>query len=332
MDGLIASLHRYLEESDLLQHVPIAGKPQLSYLAQGEYNRNFILEDENNRYVLRVNYGSQIATDNQIEYEHATLAALAESGVTPRPLFVDGSQQLFPQGILVMEYIPGRPLDYATDLDDAAAIFARIHAVTPPEPNHFIHETRLFSDRVDEAHHWLKDTWESPALDAGIKRILEQAVAACDKGRQAERYFVDNPLLCINNTEVNSHNFVIGDDRSTLVDWEKAVVTDPCQDLTHFIALTTTQWKAHTTLSAEQEKRFLDQYTAKLPAFADKHIDERVRLYKPYLNLRAISWCAFAYVDYQRPDRDIANPDTYKKMQQYLEPAFLNALFADILT
>ncbi len=331
MDSLIDALGVYLRDSDLLSHLTFDGEPTLSFLAQGEYNRNFILSDGTHRYVLRVNYGSQIATDNQIEYEHATLAALSASGVTPKPLYVDGSQSLFPQGILVMEFIEGRPLDYGTDLDTAASIFAHIHAVTPPTDNHFIRETSLFSDRVSEAHHWLKNTWDSPALDTPVKHLLERVVAACERDRHREQYFLDNPLLCINNTEVNSHNFVIGEQHDTLVDWEKAVISDPCQDLTHFIAMTTTQWKAHTTLSQAQEKRFIDQYLVHIPAFAEQHIGERIDLYKPYLNLRAISWCAGAYVDYQRPDRDIANPDTYAKMQQYLDPDFLKQLFAEVL-
>jgi len=266
------------------------------------YNRNYLLQDYEQRYVLRVNYGSQITVDNQIEYEHHTLLALQNSGVTPQPYF-------------------------------AAKIFARIHATEINESQRavFIHEQRLFSDRFKEANHWLQDVWQSQHLNAEQKDILQQVMRYAEDNCHREQYFVDNPLSCINNTEVNSHNFIINDQNPTLVDWEKAVVSDPCQDLTHFMALTTTRWKTESVLDKEQQELFFNTYLDAIPAFQQASIRERVELYKPYLNLRAISWCAYAYVEYQRPDRPINNASTYLKLQEYLDVDFLKTLFRDQL-
>ena len=50
-------------------------------LAQGEHNANFVLEArDGRRFVLRVNYASQLGLDDQIGYEFAALRALASSG------------------------------------------------------------------------------------------------------------------------------------------------------------------------------------------------------------------------------------------------------------
>ena len=329
MDDSIEQMHAYIAASHLLDQLGLAKDYRLSFLAQGEYNRNYLLQDDEQRFVLRVNYGSQIAVDNQIEYEHHTLLALQNSGVTPRPYFVDGSYQHIPQGVLVMAYIEGRPLDYSRDIEAAAKIFAQIHATEISEPQRavFIHEQRLFSDRFKEASRWLQDVWQSEYLSAQQKDILQRVMRYAEDNCHQEQYFIDNPLRCINNTEVNSHNFIINDQRPTLVDWEKAVVSDPCQDLTHFMALTTTRWKTESVLDAQQQELFFNTYLEAIPAFQQASIRERVELYKPYLNLRAISWCAYAYVEYQRPDRPISNASTYLKLQEYLDVDFLKTLF-----
>ncbi len=329
MDDSIQRLHDYIAASKLLDQLALAKDYQLSFLAQGEYNRNYLLQHREQRFVLRVNYGSQIAVDNQIEYEHHTLQALQNSAVTPRPHFVDGSYQHLPQGVLVMEYIEGRPLEYSRDIEVAARIFAKIHSTEINTAQHsvFIHEQHLFSDRFKEANRWLENVWQSEYLSVEQKDILQRVMRYAENSCHQEQYFIDNPLSCINNTEVNSHNFIINDQRPTLVDWEKAVVSDPCQDLTHFIALTTTRWKTESVLNVQQQELFFSAYLDAIPKFKQASIRERVELYKPFLNLRAISWCAYAYVEYQRPDRPISNESTYLKLQEYLDVEFLKALF-----
>ena len=61
---------------------------QYEPLAQGEYNRNFqfVHPVTGKRLVLRVNCGSQMHLENQIQYEYDTLKLLEGSGRTPRPL------------------------------------------------------------------------------------------------------------------------------------------------------------------------------------------------------------------------------------------------------
>ncbi len=49
-------------------------------------------------------------------------------------------------------------------------------------------------------------------------------------------------------------------------------------------------------------------------------------MYTPYLYLRALSWCAYAYLEYENPDKDIKNMDTYEKIKEYLELDFMSNL------
>jgi hypothetical protein len=84
--------------------------------------------------VLRINHGSQLGLgDDQIAYEFTVLTALADSGVTPKPLACHPRPEPLGGGALLMEFIPGRPLDYRKDLEKAARIFARVHTVPVPD-------------------------------------------------------------------------------------------------------------------------------------------------------------------------------------------------------
>ncbi|HEY45040.1 MAG TPA: phosphotransferase [Anaerolineae bacterium] len=128
------------------------GEPfNVTHLAHGEYNLNLLLQQGERSWVLRVNFGTQIGREDQILYEYRTLKLLEQTGVTPRPFFVDDSRDLFPFGVLLMEYLTGESLDYAHDLENAARLFVRIHShPVPEEDNHLIREERPLSMMFEE--------------------------------------------------------------------------------------------------------------------------------------------------------------------------------------
>ena len=319
-------IKNYIAKKKLWDFFPLEKNYKIYFLAQGEYNKNYVLEDKKKKYVFRINFGSQISVPSQIDYEFMTLETLTNSSVTPKIFFVDGSKKILNNGVLVMEYLQGRPLNYSNDLEKAAKIFAKIHSL-PVDKNKqkdFIWEKNIFSDRLKEAKNLLANVWNNPSLDKEIKKIFEKLLTRLEKEKYQEKYFQQDPHYCINNTEVNSHNFIIGKKKSYLIDWEKAVISDPCQDLSHFLAPTTTLWKANYYLSSKEKELFIKCYLKNHSYFANKNIPQRLQLYNPYLYLRALSWCAFAYVDYQK--KPITNQDTYQKIKQYLEADFLKKL------
>ena len=127
------ALRAYIHSGDFLTplRLPAGTELALSPLGQGEYNLNysFLHPETGQRLVLRLNTGSQMHLDRQIEYEFSALQALLPSGRTPRPLFCDGSRSILLYGVLVMEWLPGRALRYETDLETAAEILSDIHAL-----------------------------------------------------------------------------------------------------------------------------------------------------------------------------------------------------------
>lgn len=326
-EKLIEQIRQYINinRKTTLKDLDLRHDFVVAFLAQGEYNINFTLSSYPNKYVFRVNTGSQLQINNQIVYEFNTLRYLESSTVTPKVFFVDSSKMYFDYGILIMEFLEGTPLDYRKDLMKAAKIFSKIHSLEIRKDNHFITEKNIFSARIDEGERLLANIWDSPIVDKRVKSFFDKFLDWVKVNRDKEKYFIDDPWHVINNTEVNSHNFIIGEENFYLIDWEKPVISDPTQDLTQFLSPTTTLWKTNYILSSDEKEEFFNNYTNGLNG-KDKNIRDRVHLYTPYLYLRALGWCAHAYVEYHNPKKEIKNMDTFQKIKEYLDIDFMEGL------
>ena len=329
---LLPTVRTYLQEG-ALPDVPGWNPAQhftVLPLAQGEYNLNYVVEQGGRRWVLRVNMGSQIQRDDQIAYEYNALRLLAESGVTPRPYFVDDSRARIPYGVLGMEYLPGDALDYRRDLEAAARLFARIHSVPVEGAHALIHEERPLTMTYEECARLLPVYLESELADPALRDYLAEVLAWAAEARHREAYFLADPWPCIINTEVNSGNFIADRARGTLhlVDWEKPLWGDPSQDLSHFSVPTTTLWKTDYRMTPAAKRAFLDAYRTAVPdAHLRDTIEARVRLRDPFNCLRGISWSAMAWVTYQTGEHAVRNADTFRKVSAYLDLGFVRSLF-----
>lgn len=299
---------------------------KIDFLQQGEYNINYLITTKDKKFVLRLNSKSQMNLPNQIRYEYDTLKFLEKSGVTPKVYYVDDSDSKLLNGVILMEYLDGRSLIYEEDREKAAYIFSKIHSIDASNTNNFIVEKNLFQDRISEANFWLKEVFESKKVNKEHKEFFEKFLNYLENNKYKEKYFEENRILCLNNTEVNSGNFIIGE-KPYLIDWEKAVISDPCQDITHFLVITTTKWKTDFIASREYEDKFFEEYEK----FLNKKINikERVHLYKPYMYSRALSWCMNAYLEYLKEDKLIKNEDTFRKIKEFTDLDFMKNLIRD---
>lgn len=57
-------------------NINLSNDYSVKFLAQGEYNINFIIQDKDKKWVFRVNTASQLEIDNQIRYEYNALKTL----------------------------------------------------------------------------------------------------------------------------------------------------------------------------------------------------------------------------------------------------------------
>jgi aminoglycoside phosphotransferase (APT) family kinase protein len=224
METLLPKVQAFLNAQDWRSVPWLRGRSfTVAPLAQGEYNLNYRITAGDLELVFRINVGTQIQREDQIVYEYQALGLLEGSGVTPRPYFVDDSRRFFDTGVLIMEFLPGEPLDYRRDTAAAAALFARIHqTAVPATDNHLIRETAPLSLIWEECAGLLQRYFESERADAAIRDYLKELLRWADATRSGERYYQADPWPCIVNTEVNSGNFIVNRSRGTihLVDWE----------------------------------------------------------------------------------------------------------------
>ncbi len=325
---------RYLRSRDWDETPVMAGDPfVVEPLAGGEYNLNYLVRRAGQALVCRVNIGTQIGRDDQIIYEYEALRLLSGSGVTPKPWFVDNSRTDIDRGILIMDYLPGRMLDYRRDLAGAARTLAAVHRVRPAT-HQLIVEDRPLSLIYAECVSLLQRYFQSPLGAMVLKRLLEHIVTRLQELLAQERYFCDHPWPCIVNTEVNSGNFIVNDHHATvhLVDWEMPRWGDPSTDLCHFYSPLTTLWKSDYRFNDADRAFFLQCYLQAVdaPGLAET-LMERLRIKYPFVLLRGISWSAMGWVAYQTDYAGIRNEDTWRTLQRYLDVDFIDGLFRPVL-
>ena len=297
-------------------------------LAQGEYNRNYLFTHplSGKQLLFRVNFGSQMHLDDQIEYEYRALKLLERSGRTPKPLYVDGSLKHIPYGVMVMEYLPGHALDYRAENVCAAQCLADIHSVSVPEDTHLIAPPNQLRAILEECGEMFAKYENSLLADrqkaAKIREMLDKVWEKADS--------LDKPAYrCCINTELNSTNFLInGEGKDNyLIDWEKPLYGEPAQDLGHFLAPTTTFWKTDVILDEKEMRAFVEKYIEEVNGrFPVNDLWERTNTYMTVTCLRGITWCAMAWVEYQQPGRELVNESTWRKLEAYLTDEFLGKM------
>lgn len=321
---MLEKIQLYLKENQLIEQLHFQEPFTVKFLAQGEYNQNFLITDEESSYVFRLNYGSQLHLENQIRYEYQALKWLERTERTPKVYYVDDSHRSFPQGLLIMEFLKGQPLDYRKDLPEATKIFGQIHQQPIDElaDKTFVKEkATILSARVKECQQLLEPVLKSNFVPLQVQKQLASAFDWCQKNVSQQQFFIDLDQWSINNTEVNSHNFIIGK-KGFLIDWEKPVISHPVQDISQFLASTTTLWRANLILDQSEKREFISRYLSETDSDADS-FEEALKIYHPYLMLRALSWSAMAYDSYQKDTKELKNQEIFDKVASYLEEDFL---------
>lgn len=227
-------------------------------IGQGEYNRNYLFTHPKTgkKMVLRVNFGSQMHLDNQIEYEYMALKELEKSNRTPKVYYVDSSKKDIEYGILVMEYLEGHHMDYDKEIFRAYDILADIHSTGREKKDFLIEAMNPLKDILDECEQMFSVYSSSDLKDEKKESLIRKML---DSGWKRVNELSEPSYKCIINTELNSTNFLIGEG-DYLVDWEKPIYGEPAQDVAHFLAPTTTFWKTDVILDRESCVRFVEKY------------------------------------------------------------------------
>ena len=324
-------LNNFKKDENFMNRFDMEGEKGFSILGQGEYNINYFFDSKtyNKQLILRIATDSQMNLKNQIRYEYEALKLLSKTDRTPKPIYYDDRKKLIPYGFLVMEYLPGKHLDYRRDLKLAAEALADIHNTPIPKTNNLLKPKNPIGAIYKECLRMFDKYRLSKHMDMNIKNDIEHLL---EKGRNIKT--IDIGRRTIINTELNSGNFLInGEDKNNyIVDWEKPIYGFPAQDLGHFLTPTTTFWKTDIILSEKEILSFIREYCKNSDQYKDE--EELWNSVKDYISmncLRGITWCAMAYAEYQNPNKLISNDYTYQKIKSYLSREFLKMIKEEYL-
>jgi thiamine kinase-like enzyme len=321
IDALIEDLHR---------HLGTLYPPEVQFLAAGEYSLNYLVRYDGQEVVARCVTGSQmdLSPADQVAYEAHALALLAASKRTPGFISLETSPKKIVYPFMILEYLAGEPLDYGKDLEGAARCVAAIHQVPVPEKHRLIVHPDPSLSLLEES--WILAqpylSWADAPTESvsGLRNLLEVVESGLDNAGDP---FVDTDL-CIVNTDLNSHNFVVNGRDVWLLDWERARVGPAVQDLAHFLIPTTTLWREDSAvrLTAADEDLFLSVYLDERPQIDRPRFLYHLQAMKQLAALRAVCWCAWSVHASDTGQRPISSAETLASSRAYLQPAFLEQL------
>lgn len=303
-------------KEDLLTYV--TNLNNINLLGSGEYNINFLYDyTKDEKRILRLNMKSQMNLSRQIKYEYETLKMLENSGVTPKVYEINEDKYLIPYDYLTMEYLDGRVLNYNTDMDIAAYLLSTIHNTSFENNGKLIEAKDPFTLMYEECSMMAGEYLSWDKADIEVKNYIRKFLNICED-LLSKSLSVGN--FCIINTELNSGNFIIGQDKysSYVIDWEKALIGECEQDLAHFLAPTTTFWKTDKILNTNEINEFLNEYS-KYKSFNKEKFDK----YLIFTCLRGVTWCSMAYRQYSENSKMLKDEFTFNKIKSYLDYDFL---------
>ena len=310
-------------------------------LGAGEHNLNywFCEPASGSKYVLRVNVLPQPFHDNQVAYEFAALKALAPSGCTPLPVFLDDSPAALGKGVIVETFCEGDTLDFDRlqpgDLECAARLMANVHAVPvaadcplykPHDPLRALYDECLQRFRVYRA---------SAYEDGRITRWVEKIIAIIER-RLNESTCPATDCQHIINTETLPSHFILpckGAGRTAsigaFIDWERPIIGEVAQDVAYFVSPTSTFWDSDWLCPASMAEQVVDDYWRAVDGRFDRgNFNERFRLYRAMTVLRSTTWCCRALIRYNQDDA-YKTDRTVKKLPVYLSDDFFNRLYEE---
>lgn len=334
--GTIDEARRYVERSRVFREglgIPEDTAVDLAPLGQGEHNANFTFVHpvDGARYVLRVNYVSQLGLDNQVAYEAAALRALEPCGRTPKVLLCDDSREAIDRGVLVEELRAGSLLDFHNPamVREAARVMADVHALRPGSDCGLIRPADPLRAQFDTCRKYFDTYLSSDLTEPHVIRYVKEFLA-----RTADAIEVPfDAAECVHivNTEAVPSHFLIPIDgegnvcgRGSMLDWEKPVIGEVAQDVAYFLSPTTTIWDTDYIFDAPAREAFIREYWRAVDGrFPRGDFDERLKAYTMSNCLLGTTWSCNAWVEYHDPARPLKNGKTFELLKTYLSKPYL---------
>lgn len=220
------------EVEQALSAIPgFAGATLLQQLSNGPTNSSFLLEQNGERFVLRLDKPAARELGLNRENEQEVLSHLATHGLAPAVIYCDVTE-----GVLLRPFLPGRAwteqiLNSKESLQRLARLLHRLHALAP---------VGAAFDPLGAARRYALHlaTPDSATVLQKAERLADELAG-----------WPEPSVLCHNDPVC--HNLVEGESLS-LIDWEYAAVGDRYFDLAVILQ--------HHDIDDELSENFLDSY------------------------------------------------------------------------
>ncbi len=240
------------------------------------------------RYFLRLGRETGLGLMARLAYEFSVLQAMSRSGMTPRPFYCDESAKVDgePVGALLMEFLPGRSMDCASDWRLAAQTLARVHA--QPVDSRLIVRERPLVDMCNRCSELVSaiGRYGDPGAAEEAGDSLKALISLADEARAL---LADDALVVTHGT-VRASDFIVDEDgdKGWLIDWENGAVSSRYADIGLFMAHASGLCASGCYGSENDRLGFFEEYVATIGF--DMGLDrlaERVALFERAFMLRA---------------------------------------------
>ena len=326
------------------------------HLGMGEHNLNYWFEDPDSheRFVLRINVTKQPFHENQVLYEFDALRVLEPSGCTPKPLYLDSSDDAPHEGAMVISFCPGKQLDFdhlrSHDLQRAACLMANVHAVPTTDASRIFRPKdparKLFEACLGRYKLYLDSGFADAQVTHRMDEFASITQAAVDEVRfdRAQAHIVNTETLASHfllpiDCEPGEHE-ISGDADALLdpaipdevrrapgyfVDWERPILGDIAEDVAFFVAPTTTFWDSELLFPMDKVRDFVELYWSAVDGrFERGNFDARFETFLKVATFRALTWCCRAVVQQRSGSNVHITKKALAKVPIYLSPEFMD--------
>ena len=179
------------------------------------------------RLVVRQHGATDLTHNPQIALQEFTLLQRLHSKgmATPEPLYLDTSREIFPEPVLVMEYIegtPGFPLAPGIDpLPSFVTHLTRIHAL-----DGILSQVSFLPQQADIVAAKLRTQLEKPAEQTEEERHIAEVLNSVWPGMEQR-----NPSVLLHGDYWPGNTLWNAGELVAVIDWEDAAIGDPLADL-----------------------------------------------------------------------------------------------------
>ncbi len=259
---------------------------ELKTLGLGESNLNYLAVLNGKRLVVRINMDPKVP--NKSKEEFIALKTIERLKIAPRALLLDDSRKVISESFIILEYLPGSPLNKhikklnRRTIEKLATIVAKLHLLpvgklklNTERPTYTSWLTYIEDNieyiKMKRARYFGRNDKFIRLIDATFSRIK----APLETPKYPNKRCLIHGDICEQNILVNSNQLV-------LIDWESVGLGDPAAEITKIF-----EAFGGIKFSDEQRRLFLKTY---LEIRHDGTLKQRIRTFTPLIRYEQFVW------------------------------------------